>query len=158
MSAFRSGFDSIFSEDIPDRGVRYLMAQVGQGSLDAVIAPRGVFLGDAENELGHLVRNRRSARGTISTVAVVPFLGNQAAMPTENRVGSYNGGQLHHRSAAQSRALDRQYPALVIGQEDAFPSHLVQQDLDLGILKLDDLLLLAIDPAAQNQKEELPWA
>ena len=68
-------------------------------------------------------------------------------MPTQNRVGGYNGSQLRHRFAAQSLALDGQYPALVIGQEDAFPSHLVHQGLDLGVLELDDLLLPPVDPA-----------
>ena len=40
-------------------------------------------------------------------VAVVPFLGDKPTVPTEDRVGGYNGGQLHHCFAAQRLALDR---------------------------------------------------
>jgi hypothetical protein len=43
-----------------------------------------------------------------------------------------------------------------IGQENPFPAHLLYQRLNLGVLELDDLLLPAVDPAGQDQEEELP--
>ena len=79
-------------------------------------------------------------------------------MPTQNRVGGYNGSQFHHRFAAQSLALDGQYPALVIGEENPFPAHLLYQRLNLGVLELDDFLLLTVHPAGQDEQEELPGA
>jgi len=79
-------------------------------------------------------------------------------VPTQNRVGGYNGSQLRHRFAAQSLALDGQYPALVIGQDNPFAAHLLYQRLDLGVLELDDFLLLTVYPAGQDEEEELPGA
>ena len=147
MLSFWNGFDTVLSEDVSDCRIGNVEAQVGQSALDAVVAPGGILPGHAEDEPGDLIRNWRSARRLPFAVAVVPFLGDKPMVPTEDRVGGYNGGQLHHRFATQSLALDGQYPALVIGQEDAFPSHLVHQGLDLGVLELDDLLLPPVDPA-----------
>ena len=47
---------------------------------------------------------------------------------------------------------------MIIGQEDAFPSHLVHKRLDLGVLEFDDLLLPAVDPTGEYQEEKLPGA
>jgi len=91
-------------------------------------------------------------------LAVVPLLGDEPTVPMQNRVGGYNGSQLHHRFAAQSLALDGQYPALVIGQENSSSFHLAHQRLDLGVLELDDFLLPTVHPAGQDEEEELPGA
>jgi hypothetical protein len=45
---------------------------------------------------------------------------------------------------------------LVIGQENPFPAHLLYQGLDLGVLEFDDFLLAAVDPAGEDEEEELP--
>jgi hypothetical protein len=38
---------------------------------------------------------------------------------------------------------------------DPPPAHLVHEGSDLGVLKLDDLLLLAVHQSGQDQEEEL---
>ncbi|MFT5471475.1 MAG: hypothetical protein ACI8UO_006609, partial [Verrucomicrobiales bacterium] len=53
--------------------------------------------------------------------------------------------------------LYSQHSSLFIGEEYALPSHLLHQYADLRILEVDHFLLLAIDPACENQREELPW-
>ena len=77
-------------------------------------------------------------------------------MPSKDRIGSYNGRQLHQRLAAKSLTLDGQHPPLIVTEENLFPAHLLHQHSDLGILEFNDLLLLAIDPACENQEKELP--
>ena len=91
-------------------------------------------------------------------MTVVPFLGDEPTVPTEDRVGGDDCRQLGHGPAAQDLALDGQNPPLVIGKENPFPSHLVHQGLDLGVLELDDFLLPAVDPAGEDEEEELPGA
>jgi len=88
--------------------------------------------------------------------AVVPFLPDEPTLPTKDRVRRNDCRQLHHGLAAQSLALDGQYAPLVIGKQNPFPAHLVQERLDLGVLELDDLLLLSVDPAGEDEEEELP--
>jgi hypothetical protein len=41
-------------------------------------------------------------------------------------------------------------------QEDAFPTEPLHQHLDLSALKLDQGLLMPIDPTSQNDYQELP--
>ena len=56
MPTLRSRFDAVVSENVSDGRIRNVQAEVGQGSLDAVVAPCGILPGHTENELGHLVR------------------------------------------------------------------------------------------------------
>jgi len=44
----------------------------------------------------------------------------------------------------------------IIAEQDPFPADLLQQHLDLGPLKLNDLLLVPIDPAGKDDDEQLP--
>jgi len=44
----------------------------------------------------------------------------------------------------------------IISKQDSFPAHLVQQGLDLSVLELDDFPLPTVDPAGEDQEEELP--
>ena len=64
---------------------------------------------------------------------------------------SHDCRQLHQRLAANGLALVGQNMPLAIGEEDPPPAHLVHEDPDLGVLELDDLLLLAVDPAREYQ-------
>jgi len=52
-------------------------------------------------------------------------------------------------------AFDRQASALVIIEEDSALADLFLEDLILGAKVLDDLLLLPIDPACQDDEEQL---
>ncbi len=65
-------------------------------------------------------------------------------MPAENRVGSDDRRQFHERLATEGFCFDGQNASLVVGEEDALAAHLVHEDPDLGVLELDDLLLLAV--------------
>ena len=108
MLSYRDGFDTVRSEEITYFGVGDLMAQVYYGTLDAVVAPGWVFLGQAEDELDHDVRHSWPAGRMVSVGAIVPFLRNEPSVPTEDRVGRHDCRQLHYGLAAQSLALDSQ--------------------------------------------------
>ena len=56
----------------------------------------------------------------------------------------------------QRLAFDGQEPALVIGQQETFLSLRFHQGVELGLIELDDLLLLAMDPTRENHQQELP--
>ena len=63
------------------------MAEIGECTLDPVIAPGGIFTGDAQKEFDGVSGNRR-APDFPASLAVVPFQGHQFAMPTKD------GGQV----------------------------------------------------------------
>ena len=62
------------------------------------------------------------------------------------------------RSALRTKrfAFDSQQTALIVGQQDPLLAHLFQQRLDLIVLKLDHFLLPVMDPAGEDDQQELP--
>ena len=73
-------------------------------------------------------------------------------MPTQNRIWRDDRGEFHQGFAADRFAFDGQQPPLVIGQKYALLAKFLEQRFNLGILKLDNLLLTLIHPR-RNQNE-----
>lgn len=96
----------------------------------------------------------RSAHG-LPFVAVIPFLSHELSVPAENRVGRHDGSQLPQCFAAQNFAFDGQQTALFVGEQDVFIALVFHQGNDLRVLKLNDLLLSAVNPARQDGKRQL---
>jgi hypothetical protein len=51
--AFWDRSQPVLTQNIPDSLIRNLVAQIGQGANDAIIAPAGVVLGKLQDELFH---------------------------------------------------------------------------------------------------------
>ena len=77
-------------------------------------------------------------------------------MPTKNCVRRDNGGQLHQGFSAKCFPFDGQKASLGVGQYHPFLAQLLEERLDLDVLKLNDLLLPLIDPARQRDKHYVP--
>jgi hypothetical protein len=77
-------------------------------------------------------------------------------VPTKNCVRRDNGRQLHQGFSAECFPFDGQKASLGIGQYHSFLAQLLEECLDLGVLKLNDLLLPLIDPARQRDKHYVP--
>ncbi len=91
-----------------------------------------------------------------SLLTVIPLLRDEFPMPAEDRVGRDNRGQFAQSFSAEDLRFDRQDPPLIVGQKDPLLPQFLEQDLNLGVLKLDHLLLTFVDPAAQRDKQQLP--
>jgi hypothetical protein len=63
-------------ENVAHRLIRDVVTNVGQGSLDPVVAPSRILLGKSHNKLDDLLPNTRPANLGALT-AVIPFSGNQ---------------------------------------------------------------------------------
>jgi len=87
---------------------------------------------------------------------VVPFLGDEPTVPTQNRVGGDDGSQFGHGLATQCLALDRQHPSVLISEQNPLAALLLHEGLDLGVLEFDDVLLAAVDPTGKNEEKQLP--
>ena len=77
-------------------------------------------------------------------------------MPAENRVGGEQCADLCQPLAAEHLAGHGQAPPLVVAEQDAFLAELFLEHVVLGSQVLDHLLLLLVDPAGQNDEQELP--
>ena len=58
-----SRLDAMGFENVADGGVRDVKAHIGQGALDAVVAPGLVFLSEAKSQVDDLLPSAWSAEG-----------------------------------------------------------------------------------------------
>ena len=77
-------------------------------------------------------------------------------MPAQDRVRGKQGGHFCQELAAEDLAFDGESASLVVSEQDAAVAELLFQDLVFGAQVVDDLLLLAIDPAGEASKENQP--
>jgi hypothetical protein len=117
-----------------DRGCRDLHPEAQQFSLDALVAPMGILLGQADNQLLDVLVQRRSPR---STVWVGPGARDEAAVPAQQglrlhqEAGPAGTGQDAADGGEQSPVGGFQLGSWGLAAED---SELVAQDEDLEIL------------------------
>ena len=77
-------------------------------------------------------------------------------MPTQDRVGREQAADLLQYLPAQDSPLHGQPATLIIVEQDSFLPELLLQHVDLRPLKVNDLLLLLVDPAGENHQQKLP--
>jgi hypothetical protein len=83
--------------------------------------------------------------------------GNELAMLPEKRIWSHNAGQLLKHLPPEDLAFDSQAPTLVVVEQDSFLSELLSEDSILCQEVLDGVLLTAVDPAGEDQEQQMPW-
>ena len=88
--------------------------------------------------------------------AVVPFSGDQDAMPTQDRVGCEQSPDLVKSLSSENLALYREPTALIIIEQNPFLPDLLEEHLVFRSKILDNLLLLTIDPTCEDHEQELP--
>ena len=128
------------------------MSEVGQGALDAVVAPGRILPGHAQDEFDDFRFDGRPPHGP-SAVAEVPLLGHQLPVPAQDGVGGAGGADLAEDLPTEHIALDRQASPLVVVEPDPLLAVGFLQDLVLGAEILDDFLLLLIDQAGEDGEE-----
>ena len=77
-------------------------------------------------------------------------------MPAEDGIRSDDGGKLVEQLAAEDLAFDGEPTALAIVEESSFLSERLPEYVILSEEVLDDALLPAIDPASEDQEQQLP--
>ena len=79
--AFRGRSQPEAAQNIADRLIRNLVAQIGQGANDAIIAPTGVILGQLHNEPFQHGIDGRATDGLGTSIGEIPLLGHQTPVP-----------------------------------------------------------------------------
>jgi hypothetical protein len=88
-------------------------------------------------------------------VRIGPFRGDQATVPSQDRVGCHDGGNLAQDLPPERLALRGQSPMLVVGQEHALAARLDRFFQDAVLLDqiLDDAGLLSANPACERDEK-----
>ena len=78
------------------------------------------------------------------------------AHPECDRIWLEDDGQFQQGLAADGMSLHGEQPTLVAAEQDVFATEFIQQESDFGGLKLNDLHLTPMHPAAEDDKKKLP--
>ena len=107
--------DAISAKDVPHRLIGNPVAEIGQGSDDAVVSPAGVLSGETYDERFQFGRDAGPARRS-TQFGAVEFAGNQPPVPGEDGIGLGDTGDLLKCSAAESLADFSEGRSLGIGK------------------------------------------
>ena len=143
-------------EDITDRRVSQAIAHVGQRALDPVVSPDGIVFGEPQDHFNDHLADSGASGCVRPAVAVVLSHSDQRPMPPENGVGSEQRADLLETLPAEKLAPHRQSPSLVIVEQDPFLADLLLESPVLCNRVMDHLLLLALDPADQDEETDVP--
>jgi hypothetical protein len=100
--------------------------------------------------------NHPVAEPLVIAFRVKPVPSNEYAMPPEKRIRGHDAGQLLEPLPAEDFAFDSQPPAPVVAEQDSLLSELLPEDSILSQEVLDGVLLSAVDPAAEDQEQQMP--
>ena len=78
-------------------------------------------------------------------------------MTAQDCIGCKQRPDLDKQLSTEQLPLHCQSPTLIVTKQDAFLSQLLAKHLVLRAQVIDDLSLLAVDPARKNKQIELPW-
>src|SRR5664279_2838407 len=102
------------------------MPQVGQCTLNPPIAPLPILLCQAHNQSLDLFGGARSPRCTMAGSIVL--LGDQFAMPSQQRLWRNDRGNLRQKPMANPFRLGRQTSALAVVEPKPLPTKLCFED------------------------------
>ncbi len=108
----------------------------------------------ADHELGDLLRHAWSSR--LSPRAVVPLPRNQLPVPGKYRVRGDDRRHLSQDFSTERLSFHREPSALLVGQAETLTAKLTLEDAVLLDEVIDDILLVAVDPAGDGDQKELP--
>jgi hypothetical protein len=89
-------------------------------------------------------------------LAAVPVSGDKLAMPAEDGIRSDDGGKFVEQLAAEDLAFDGEPTSLALVEEYLFLSELLPEYVILSEEVLDGVLLPAVDPASEDQEQQMP--
>ena len=103
LAPLGSGLDAISAKDVAHRLIGNGVAEIGQGSHDAVVSPAGVLSGEAHNE-GFQFRRDAGPAWSGAEFGAVKFAGNEPPVPGEEGIGFADTGDLLKCSATEPSA------------------------------------------------------
>ena len=145
--------DAVIEKNPPDGVPADLVAEVPKSVPDSGVAPGWAF-GCPPDDQPRDVLARAGATRTAPLHPIV-LLGDELSVPAKDRVGRDDAGDLPKGLSADGLALHHEASALVVGEAKAASSELLTEDAVLLHQVVDDAVLVAVDPAGEEQKEEV---
>lgn len=152
LHAFRSGLDAMPFQNVPDRVVRQIVAEVGQGPLYPAVAPRAILFGHADSQSSNVQARCWPTARSAPTDSVLA--GNQISVPRQQSLRRRDRRHLLQGLAPNLFSLDRQSPTLIIVKVQTPVTDLFSKDSILLNQVCDGLLLMAAHPAGNGSHDK----
>ena len=131
-----------------NRTAAYLVTQIGQGALNAAVAPARIVLRHAHDQFRDMTHDAGPARA--AAVGEVPLLSNETPMPPHKRIRRNNGVELKQGFAPYCLRPARQQRPFRVGESDSLsPESFFEQPI-LRLEQLDYHQLKSMNPARHN--------
>jgi len=135
-----------------NRAARDLAAQIGQRTLDPPVAPIPVLRCHAKEQVLNLIPGSGPAGAAL--FAPIVFLGDQLPMPSQERLGSDDGGNFMKDATAQLFGLGCQAPTLVVVQTETLVPELLPEHPVLFAEVIDRVALLLTQPSGDRNQQQ----
>ncbi len=126
----------------------------GRSSLDPRVAPRRILPGRADDESRDVGPGSWATR--LPAIRVVPLASGEPRIPGGNGDRSDDRGDPFEDLSAEGPALRSESATFVIGEAEPPATQLPLEDTVSLDQVLDDVLLMALDPACESDQQELP--
>ena len=153
--ALRRRLDPMPFQDRRDRTMSDLVPRVGQGSLDAPIAPIAILPGQSHDQSFEFAGSARPARSSFA--APVVLLGDQLAVPGEQGLRRHDGSDFREDGPSQPFGLGGQPAPLIVCEARTLAAELFPEDSIFFAQVLDYLQLALAHPAGDREQEEPEW-
>jgi hypothetical protein len=142
------------SQDVAHGDFVNVMPEIGQSALDTAIAPRGMLLRHANDELFNISNDAWSA-SLFPFLVAVELVGNQSFVPTHKGIGCGAGGSICELLTAERIGRGRQSAAFDIAQAQAAIWELGFKNPILFFEVGDHMLLMPLELAGDHGDQDL---
>ena len=154
LAALWCRLDAMFEEDPLDGVAADIDAEVVEGSADPRVSPAHVLKRHAHDKCSDLQLLARAAWTAPAVLAAVIFVGDELSVPAEDRVRCGDRCDLAEEFATEHPPLHCQSLAPVLAEPDGLVAELVAEGSVLLSQVGDDVCLLAVHPASEEEQQE----
>jgi hypothetical protein len=147
------GFEAVLQEYALDGVAAESVAEISQCAANPSVAPARVVRGESDDELPYAVPTGGATRSASSGTVVLP--GDELTVPAQNRVRCHQSSEFVQHASAQYPTFRREASALVVGEPQSPLAQLLAEDPVLLLEVVDHRELATVDPAREEQEQEL---
>ena len=123
LTTLRCGFETVVAEDALDRVPVDLVSQVRQSVTNASVTPGRTISRHRQDELHDVLLRSRPPWAPLFRSVVL--LRHEATVPSQDRVGRNDRGDLYENLSAHNLSLDRQTASLIVVKTNAAAAELL---------------------------------
>ncbi len=153
LSAFWCRYDSMFLENVGDRGASYDVSEVIESPEDSRVTPGCVLVGEADNELADLGHDSWAAPA--STSGEVMLQRNELSVPAKNGVGQKQRGDPEQSFPSDGLGLHSKATPLIVREPRTPRPMQLEQNAVLFDQVIDHTSVVAIQPTGGRCNENV---